>query len=86
MRVISDNFAKGGIAQAKTEIRAMEKGYIVSKPITEGTRYDIVIDNGVKLSRIQIKYAGNKQSFCKGSVLVDFRKRTNSGKQKKRIF
>lgn len=80
MNIVSDNALKGAIAQTKAEARALEKGFIVSKPIFEQTRYDMVIDDGVNISRIQIKYAGGKQSQSTGSAVVDFRKITNNGK------
>lgn len=86
MEIISENFIKGEIAQAKVEIRALEKGYIVSRPMIEGTRYDMIIDNGEKLSKIQIKYAGGKHSVSKGSAVVDFRKTSNNGKQNNGYF
>lgn len=80
--LLIDNSIKGGIAQAKAEIRALEKGFIISKPIIEGTRYDMILDDGEKLSRVQVKYAGGKQTSSNGCVVVDFRKTSNNGKVK----
>lgn len=48
---------KGDIARLKVEMRAREKGIVVSKPTTENTRYDLILDDG-KLERVQVKYAG----------------------------
>jgi hypothetical protein len=47
--------AKGQIALLKAETRAVEKGYIVSRP-SEGNRYDLIIDDGNKLLRVQVKH------------------------------
>lgn len=43
------------MAELKVEIRAYEKGYVVSKPSCE-SRYDLVIDIDNKLLRVQVKY------------------------------
>ncbi len=43
----------------ETELRFMllsyEKGFIVSKPFGDNAKYDIILDNGKTLERIQIK-------------------------------
>jgi Protein of unknown function (DUF3257). len=79
--MISDNFQKGELACLKVEQIALEKGYIVSKPTIEGTRYDRIIDCNNRLYRVQIKYAGTKQTNSEGCICIDLRKKTNSGKK-----
>jgi hypothetical protein len=64
---------KGQYAQLKVELRASEKGLIVSCP-TVDTRYDLIIDTGEKLCRVQVKYADGKVSHSTGSVLVGLRR------------
>lgn len=81
--MIADVTAKGLEAQLKAELRANELGYIVSKPTTECCRYDMIIDNGSELKRVQVKYAGSKQTSSTGSCVVDFRKRSANGKERK---
>ena len=51
--MVSEQAKKGIIAQLKAELRANELGFIVSKPTTENCRYDMIIDDGKKLNRIQ---------------------------------
>lgn len=65
---------RGQIAQLKVEQRALELGLIVSKP-TVDARYDLVLDDGKSLMRVQVKYIGTKSKSSDGSVMVDFRKR-----------
>ena len=60
---------KGEIAQLKVQIRAAEKGWIASRTI-EGARYDLVLDDGDKLYRVQVKYSGGGTSHCNGSAAV----------------
>lgn len=60
---------KGQLAVTKTELRALELGFMSSRPIFDG-RYDLIIDNKEKLLRIQIKYANGKSSNSSGNVVV----------------
>lgn len=39
----------------------LSKGYVVSIPLNDSQSYDIVVDTGVSLSRVQIKYTSTKQ-------------------------
>lgn len=38
------------------------KGYTVSIPLTDSQDYDLIIDDGVSLSKVQVKTTSNKQS------------------------
>ena len=61
---------KGEIARAKVELRAIEKGLFISRPAELG-RYDLVIDDGEQLHRVQIKYC---DCCTNGSVKVNLKK------------
>jgi hypothetical protein len=69
---------KGQIALTKTELRAIELGFVPSKPIFD-TRYDLILDDFKKLTRIQVKYADGKMTNSEGSVRVklEYKNRTN---------
>lgn len=60
---------KGQLAVSKAELRAFELGYLPSRPLFDA-RYDLVIDDGKKLSRLQIKYADGKPTNTDGAVVV----------------
>lgn len=64
---------RGHVAQLKVEQRALEKGCLVSRP-THDCRYDLVLDEGGKLYRVQIKYANGFSANASGSVVIDLRK------------
>lgn len=64
---------KGEIAKLKTEIRAMEKGWISSRTV-ESARYDLVLDDGKKLHRVQVKYASTPFGHCEGAVTANLRR------------
>lgn len=60
---------KGEIGRLKVATRATELGYIVSVPTME-SRYDLVIDDGEKLNRVQVKYADYGGSASENAVVV----------------
>lgn len=47
---------KGAIAEAHIAAAAVELGCVVLRPDQEGRRYDLVIDNGQRLIRVQCKW------------------------------
>jgi hypothetical protein len=49
----------GEFAIGKVVLRAIEKGVMPSRPMVE-CRYDLILDDGVKRHRAQVKYAGGR--------------------------
>lgn len=47
----------GDISESKVISRLLEKGYSVSIPFGDSNRYDIVLDDGEKLQKVQVKTA-----------------------------
>ena len=72
---------KGQLALTKTELRALEYGYVPSKPIFDA-RYDLILDINGSLSRIQVKYADGKMINSDGSIRVKLEYKD----RKKRIY
>lgn len=64
---------KGHIAQLKVELRALEKGFAVSRPSVDA-RYDLVVDNGESLLRVQVKYCDANTTHSVGSFFVGLRR------------
>jgi|SRR5262245_24010624 len=70
----------GAIAVAKVVLRALEKGVAVFEPVIE-CRYDLILDDGFKLHRTQVKYAGGSSpKHCQGMVPLGLRKWRNDGR------
>ena len=63
---------KGEIAQLKVQLRAAEKGVILSRPLID-SRYDFVLDDGRKLERVQVKYASGKAPHSNGSIKINLK-------------
>lgn len=70
--------AKGQLAVNKTELRCVELGFVPSRPLYD-SRYDLIIDTGNKLLRVQVKYGGGRSSNSAGSstVKLDYETRKN---------
>jgi hypothetical protein len=69
----------GQYAILKVEQRALEKGIIVSKPTIE-CRYDLILDDGERLCRAQVKYSNRKHGRqAEGVVPVGLRKWRKQG-------
>lgn len=60
---------KGQLAVSKTELRAIELGFLPSRPLFD-SRYDLIVDDGKNISRVQIKYANGKSKNSTGNVVV----------------
>lgn len=52
-----DTNQKGDVAEANVVAKFVELGYIVSEPVNDHARYDLIVDDG-NLHRVQVKYAG----------------------------
>jgi hypothetical protein len=80
---LKDRFATnllGEYAVAKVIERAIERGVRVSRPVIE-CRYDLIVDDGLKLYRTQVKYAGGAcPRQCQGAVVVGLSKWRNDGR------
>jgi hypothetical protein len=59
---VSESTIKGAIAEAAITAAAVELGFVVLRPLVEGRRYDLVIDTGPELLRVQCKWAPRKGS------------------------
>ena len=45
----------GELTEAKIIVKLLELGYVCSKPFGDNARYDLIVDDGLRLSRVQIK-------------------------------
>src|SRR6266404_153126 len=76
---LATNFL-GEIATTKVILRAMEKGLTPFRPLVE-CRCDLILDDGFKPYRVQVKYAGGKSPrSSSGVVLVGLKKWRSDGR------
>ena len=48
---MSESTIKGAIAEAAITAEAVELGFVVSRPVIEGRRYDLIVDSCQQLKR-----------------------------------
>lgn len=65
---------KGILAVLRVQERALTKGWLVSAP-TNPCRYDLVLDDGKRLYRAQVKYANSPSPHSQGAYRLDLKKR-----------
>lgn len=56
LEICMNTVTKGAIGLQNVILETIKKGYIPSLPAIEGTRYDLIIDTGKELKRVQVKY------------------------------
>jgi hypothetical protein len=66
-----DTHQKGYIAEVQVELAASKKGWICSRP-TRTTRYDLILDDGRKLYRTQVKYLTSLSTKTDGAYCLTF--------------
>ena len=54
--------SQGDIAELKFMLLNKELGYTVSKPFGEDCKYDVIVDIGTELQRVQVKSTRNKET------------------------
>jgi len=59
------------------------KGYTVAIPLTDSQDYDLIIDNGNQLSRVQVKTCNFKRKSYEVNLAIKGGNRTSIGKIKK---
>jgi hypothetical protein len=72
---------KGYIAEQLVKLKAIASGWNAAKPEVED-RYDLILDDGTRLYRIQVKYVN---SLCGEALAVDLRKECR-GDGKRKVY
>ena len=72
---------KGQIAVSKAQVRAIELGFNPCIPVMD-CRYDLVLDDGEKLWRVQVKSTDHKPSHSTGAVTAQL---TYETRQRRRV-
>src|SRR6187200_1602445 len=61
MLAIMTTDQKGAIAEAAIALAAMKLGIDIYRPLGEGGRYDLILDVGSRLLRVQCKWAASSE-------------------------
>lgn len=63
MAVSMSKQRRGDVTEMKVATELLSRGYAVSEPITDNEPYDLVVERGSTLHRIQVRTATNKEGF-----------------------
>ena len=64
--------SQGELVELKFYLKAMEEGFIVSKPFGDNTHYDFIIDCRGELSRVQIKSTSVAEKENSYGIMVSY--------------
>ncbi len=78
---MADTTFKGEEATLRVALHAIQKGVQVSRPVMEGGRYDLVLDLGGTLFKVQVKYAGQASNGAIKVVTASTSSRGRRGKK-----
>lgn len=68
----------GDLAELKIACLFAEKGYFVSRPMTDNAPYDLIVDDGTRLKKVQIKarsVRNSKVSVELRSMMVNYNRK-----------
>ena len=86
MKQLSTQF-KGDVTELLVGAYLLELGYLVSKPLTQDSKYDLIVDVNHKLIRIQVKTARLNDQTIGKSIKFNCRSTTNNVREcKKRYY
>lgn len=71
---------KGEIAVLYVELEANRRGYIVNYPRNSNSLYDMIVDNGKELLKVQVKYLNRRKSNAKDILELDLTNKSSSRK------
>ena len=71
---MKNTIARGSEAELMVALIATQQGFSVSTPITHNSEYDLIIDSGEKLNRVQIKRAYKVNNHGYKTMVVETRR------------
>ena len=78
---------KGDITELQVSAYILNLGYLVSKPLTQDSKYDLIIDKNHKLLRIQVKTSRiNEKTISGRSIKFNCRSTTNNVRECKNRY
>lgn len=86
MENLSTQF-KGTVTELQVATYLLQRGYIVSQPLVQDSKYDLIVDVQNKLLRLQVKTARKQLKNQGESIVFNCRSTTNNVREcKKRYY
>ena len=77
---------KGSITQLKVAAYLLSLGYIVSQPLVQDSKYDLIVDVNHKMVRLQVKTARKNDQNTGNSIKFNCRSTTNNVRECKQRY
>lgn len=77
---------KGTITELQVATYFLQQGYNVSQPLTQDSKYDLIVDVNHKLLRIQVKTARRNENTVGYSIKFNCRSTTNNVRECKQRY
>jgi len=77
---------KGTITELMVASKLLEMGYIVSMPLVQDTKYDLIVDINHKLIRLQVKTSRKNTRNNGNSIVFNCRSTTNNVRECKQRY
>lgn len=74
---------QGDLGEARAIYEYAKLGYMVSKPLYDSAKYDLIVDDGVSLKRVQVKTSRNRTTTGVNNFAVHLQ--TSGGNTKQNI-
>lgn len=77
---------KGDVTELLVSAYLLKLGYVVSKPLTQDSKYDLIVDVNHNLLRVQIKTARLNSKTTGESIMFNCRSTTNNVRECKQRY
>lgn len=77
---------KGTVAELQVASKLLELGYIVSQPLVQDTKYDLIVDINHRLLRLQVKTSRRNVKNKGESIVFNCRSTTNNVRECKQKY
>lgn len=85
MKQLSTQF-KGVITELEVATYLLQRGYIVSQPLVQDSKYDLIVDVNKKLIRLQVKTSRKHPKNQGQSIIFNCRSTTNNVRECKQRY
>lgn len=77
------SLAIGDQGELAFQLECIKQGFMVSKPISQDSKYDLVVDTGDRIYKVQVKTASRPKKYSNTSLRYEFSLGSGSHKKTK---
>ncbi len=76
--------AQGDIGEARAIYEFVKRGWIVSKPINDKAKYDLIVDDGESIKRVQVKTSKRRDPNTTNGYTINLQTKYSNANTSKR--